>query len=39
MARFLNEPRLQKVVRISIGTMEDMRECVRVLQLIVEGKA
>lgn len=39
MARFLNEPRLQNVVRISIGTMEDMRECVRVLQLIAEGKA
>ena len=32
MARFLNEPRLHNVVRISIGTMEDMQECVKVLK-------
>lgn len=39
LARFLNEPRLQQVVRMSIGTMEDMEACVQVLKLIAEGKA
>lgn len=39
LARFLTSPRLEKYVRLSIGNREDMEECVKVLQMIMEEKA
>lgn len=39
LGRFLTNPRLEKYIRLSIGSKEDMDKCVNALQMIMEEKS